>query len=94
VECKFDPVKDALNLEKHGVSLALAEVLFGGPHIAIADNRFDYGETRQIAFGFINDRLFVCVYADRDDERRVISLRKANTREVRRYGQKIEQGGP
>lgn len=68
----------------------MAEVLFSGPHISVADNRFDYGETRQIAFGFINDRLFVCVYADRDDERRVISLRKANTREVKRYGEKIE----
>ncbi|MGC2787336.1 MAG: BrnT family toxin [Roseiarcus sp.] len=51
---------------------------------------FDYGETRQIAFGFINNRLFVCVYTDRGDERRVISLRKANSREVRRYGEEIE----
>jgi uncharacterized DUF497 family protein len=72
------------------VSLALAEVLFGGPPTAVADSRFDYGETRQIAFGFINNRLFVCVFTDRDNERRIISLRKANSREVRRYGQKIE----
>jgi uncharacterized DUF497 family protein len=93
VKCTFDSVKNALNQEKHGVSLALAEVLFGGPHTSIADNRFDYGETRQIAFGFINNRLFVCVYADRGGDRRIISLRKANTREVRRYGEKIEQGG-
>jgi putative transcriptional regulator len=57
------------------VSLALAEVLFDGPHISVADRRFDYGETRQIAFGFINNRLFVCVYADRDGGRRIISLR-------------------
>jgi uncharacterized protein len=76
--------------EKRGLSLALAEVLFSGPYISIADHRFDYGETSQIVFGFINNRLFVCVYTDRDDERRVISLRKANTREVRRYGEKIE----
>jgi uncharacterized DUF497 family protein len=79
-----------MNQAKHGVSLALAEVLFSGPHMSVADRRFDYGETRQIAFGFINKRLFVCVYTDRDGERRVISLRKANTREVRRYGEKVE----
>jgi uncharacterized DUF497 family protein len=90
VECTFDAAKDATNQEKHGVSLALAEVLFSVPHVSVADRRFDYGETRQIAFGFINKRLFVCVYTDRDDERRVISLRKANTREVRRYGEKIK----
>ena len=60
------PAKDAVNQEKHGVSLALAEVLFDGPHTSVADRRFDYGETRQIVFGFINNRLFGCVYADRD----------------------------
>ena len=47
--------------------------------MSVVDNRFDYGATRQIAFGFINRRLFVCVCADRGDERRVISLRKANS---------------
>jgi uncharacterized protein len=86
----FDPVKDAVNRRKHGVSLALAEVLFNGPHMSVDDSRFDYGETRSIAFGFINRRPFVCVYTDRNDERRVISLRKANTREVKRYGEKID----
>lgn len=90
MKCAFDAVKDALNQEKHQVSLALAEVLFNGPHTSVGDSRFDYGETRQIAFGFINRRLFVCVYTDRDEERRVISLRKANSREVKRYGEKIE----
>ena len=90
VKCTFDPAKDVINRNKHGVSLALAEILFAGPHVSVADSRFNYGETRQIAFGFIRNRLFVCVFADRGDERRVISLRKANTREVKRYGEKIE----
>lgn len=86
----FDPAKDAVNRAKHGVSLALAEVLFAGAHMTVTDDRFDYGEVRQIAFGHIRDRLFVCVYADRGDERRVISLRKANEREVRRYAQDLK----
>jgi uncharacterized protein len=90
VKCAFDLAKDAANQQKHGVSLALAQVLFKGPHLSVTDSRFDYGETRQIAFGFINRRLFVCVYADRGGERRVISLRKANSREGKRYGEKIE----
>lgn len=90
VKHTFDSAKDAANLNKHGVSLALAEVLFAGPHMSSVDDRFDYGETRQIAFGLIRNRLFACVYADRGSERRIISLRKANTREVRRYGEKIK----
>lgn len=56
----------------------------------MADDRFDYGEVREVAFGFINHRFFVCVYVDRGDERRVISLRKANNREVKRYGKEFE----
>ncbi|MGD0565214.1 MAG: BrnT family toxin [Roseiarcus sp.] len=86
----FDPAKDAVNRAKHGVSLALGEVPFARPYVSIADDRFDYGETRQVAFGVINDRLFACVYVDRNGERRIISLRKANQREARRYGQDVE----
>jgi len=82
----FDPAKDAINQAKHGVSLALAEVLFAGSHLSMTDDRFDYSEVRQIAFGRIQGRLFACVYADRNAERRIISLRKANGREVKRYG--------
>ena len=78
------------NREKHGVGLALAEALFAGPHVSMADDRFDYGEPRQLAFGLIEGRLFACVYVDRETERRVISLRKANGREVKRYGQGLK----
>jgi len=68
----------------------LAEILFAGPHVSMADDRFNYGEVREVAFGLINDRLFVCVYADREAERRVILLRKANQREVKRYGESLK----
>ena len=85
----YDPTKDTANPAKHGVSLALAEVLFAGPQVSMTDDRFEYGEVRKVAFGLINDRLFVCVYA-REAERRVISLRKANMREVKRYGENLE----
>ena len=43
VEYHFDPSKDTVNRAKHGVSLALAEVLFAGPHLTLGDDRFDYG---------------------------------------------------
>ena len=86
----FDPAKDKVNRAKHGVSLALAEILFAGPHVSVVDDRFDYGEVREVALGLINDRVFVCVYADQNAERRVISLRKANKREVKRYGENVE----
>ena len=86
----FEPAKDEGNRAKHGVSLALAEVLFAGPQATVADDRFDYGEVRKVAFGLINGRLFACVYTDRGVQRRVISLRKANKREVKRYGENLK----
>ena len=39
-----------------------------GPVYCITDDRFDYAEPREVAFGLINDRLFVCVFTDREAE--------------------------
>lgn len=81
----FDPAKDKTNLAKHSVSLCLAEFLFAGRFISQVDDRFDYNEIRHVAIGEIGGLVFVCVYVDRCGDRRIISLRRANKREVRRY---------
>jgi uncharacterized DUF497 family protein len=49
------------------------------------DTRMEYGEVRIIALALIKTRLFYVVFTDRGDHRRIISLRKANAREVKRY---------
>ncbi len=77
--------KDLLNQEKHGVSLSLANQLEWDWALATIDERKDYGETRIIGFAPIADRVYCVVFVDRGDQRRVISLRKANQREVKRY---------
>ncbi|WP_085307414.1 BrnT family toxin [Planktotalea arctica] len=46
------------------------------------DNRVEYGERRFISIGLIGDRHFVAVWTRRDDALRLISLQKANKREV------------
>lgn len=81
----FDPAKDQANIEKHGCSLALAERLEWDEAYIVADARFDYGEERCIAFGYIGRRLYICIFTDRELVRRIISLRKANDREERAY---------
>ena len=83
----FDPAKDQANIEKHGCSLALAERFDWDETYTIPDTRFDYGEVRFIAIGYIGPRLYVGVYTDRGDIRRMIGLRKANPREERKYAQ-------
>ena len=54
------------------------------------DDRFDYGETRYVAFGPIDDTLYCLVFTFRGTNVRAISLRKANRRENRRYGHETE----
>ncbi|MDY6215141.1 BrnT family toxin [Actinobacillus porcinus] len=49
------------------------------------DLRKDYGEERFEAMGFIGTRLHILVFCVRQNAIRVISLRKANNREVRAY---------
>ena len=53
------------------------------------DTRREYGERRMIhdCLGYIGVRLYCAIYVDRGDERRIISLRKANSREVKHYAE-------
>ena len=85
---EFDSVKDAANRSKHRLSLAAALAVFDGPFVEDVDERSDYGETRFVAIGpipAVGGRLFVVVYTWRNAQRRVISFRKANDRESRKY---------
>lgn len=83
----FDPAKDALNFAKHGVSLAEVARLDWDNALVSADDRHNYGEPRQVALAPMDGRLWVVVFTQRPDGRRIISLRKANLREYRRYEQ-------
>lgn len=82
----YDPAKDCNNRKKHGVSLAEAEHLDWSTALERLDARNDYGEDRYTALGFIGDRLYYMVFAERAEERRIISLRKASKREYKEYG--------
>tara|TARA_R110000823_G_scaffold29351_3_gene85205 strand:+ start:83 stop:352 length:270 start_codon:yes stop_codon:yes gene_type:complete len=85
----YDPGKDATNTAKHGVSLADAVLLEWECMWVIEDARTDYGERRMIGFAPIGSRVHCVVFTERGEVRRVISLRKANRREVRLYADKI-----
>lgn len=83
----FDAAKDAINMEKHGVSLTNATRIDWDVALTWQDTRRDYGETRMIALAPIDERLYCVVYVDRGNDQRIISLRKANQREFDLYEQ-------
>ena len=82
----FDPAKDAINREKHGLSLAeAAEFDFEGA-VVLVDERLDYGETRYRAFARIGDEGYCLAFALSRETVRAISYRRAHDKELRRYG--------
>ena len=80
-----DPKKEDQNIAERGLSLELAEQLDWTTALIWEDQRKDYGEHRYCVLGFIKDRLHSVVFTPRNGKPRVISLRKANKREVNRY---------
>ncbi|WP_397475412.1 BrnT family toxin [Pusillimonas sp.] len=83
----YDVAKDKANRAKHGVSLSLARGLDWPEVMAKPDTRRDYGELREIGYGVIENRLYCVVFTQRRNMMHVISLRKANSREVKNYAE-------
>ena len=86
---EFDPAKDASNQAKHGVSLARAADLNWDAALVWIDDRFEYAELRMIALAPKIKILYYVAFVDRGGVRRVISLRRANRREVKHYVESI-----
>ena len=82
---EWDEAKRRANLAKHGVDFTLVEAFEFETALVEADERRAYGEDRKTALGFIGPRLYVLVFVTRSGLVRVISLRKANRREMERY---------
>jgi len=87
VRITFDPAKEEINIAKHGVSLSLATEFEWDTAVVWPDTRKDYGESRMACLGYVGLRIYAMVFVDRANVRRVVSLRKANRREVERYAQ-------
>jgi len=86
MQYEFDADKQAINLRKHGIDLRDAAYVFLDTHrLDAADERKDYGEERRVVVGTVEDRVWVVLYTRRTDAIRLISARKANEREQKRY---------
>lgn len=88
MEFEWDEAKSDACYAERGFDFAYVVRVFLDPsRIVERDDRFDYGETRYRVFGVIEGRLFVVVVTPRPTGLRLISARKANRKEVARYGQ-------
>ncbi len=87
MKIEFDPDKNRRNITERQISFELAEEFEWDTALIWEDNRQNYGETRFCALGYIGVRIYHLVFTLRDERLRVISLRKANRREVNKYAE-------
>ena len=86
MQIEFDFKKQTINLRKHGIDLRDAAYVFlDARRLDAVAERQEYGEERRVVIGAVEDRVWVVVYTRRTDAIRLISARKANEREQKRY---------
>jgi uncharacterized DUF497 family protein len=90
---EWDPAKEEKNIKEREIDFATASQIWDGSIVEKVDERRDYGETRIIATGEFDGSVLVVVYTWRGEARRIISARKANSREKRRYKEEIARRG-
>ena len=90
-EFEWDPDKAEENIRKHKVEFSTASRIWEGVVLEQDDTRYDYGESRLQALGEVDGRLMVVVFTWRGTARRIISARKANPREKRRFEAQVRR---
>ena len=82
----FDPKQDAANLKKHGVSLTEGDGVLSDPLAVTIEDESAEGEQRFVSLGAsMFGSLMVVVWTPRNDDVRIISVRKPTPRERRSY---------
>jgi hypothetical protein len=86
VEFEWNSAKALINLRKHKVPFLMAcEVFKDGDKLERADASSEYGEERWIVLGRVEQTILFVVYTQRGQRIRLISARRANRDEQRRY---------
>jgi uncharacterized DUF497 family protein len=82
---EFDDVKREITLFTRGLDMSRANEIFEASHMVQIDYRKNYGEVRVFSFGYLESIPVVVVWTYRGIKRRIISLRRANEREIKKY---------
>lgn len=85
---EWDENKRLSNKLKHGFDFLDAHLVFTEEALIEEDQRKDYREKRYTLVGPMSNRLIIVIFSKRDDGIRIISMRKANQREQKKYNQK------
>jgi uncharacterized protein len=89
MKIEFDPEKRKQTLIHRGLDMADAELVLDSTNLTFPDLRNEYGEERFISIGLIEDRMVYVAWTLREGVHRIISMRKANDREQKKYGSRL-----
>lgn len=81
----YDPKKRLKTLQERGLDFDHAPEMFADLHFTTPDLRRDCGENREISIGVVKGKVVVIVWTERDESRRIISMRRADEDERERY---------
>ena len=87
---EWDKNKESINIDKHGLDFKLSSHLFKSKMVFYEDQRKSYNEKRYIGYGVVSERCINIVFTVRKRTIRVISLRRANKSEIRKYNKAIK----
>lgn len=87
MKLEYDPNKNQWNIKNRGLCFDRAADLDWASAQIIEDVRNDYPERRFVVAAFLETRLHILCFTPIEGGIRVISFRKANKREVKRYEQ-------
>ncbi|PCE26314.1 hypothetical protein BWP39_17495 [Paraburkholderia acidicola] len=93
MEITFDPAWRNPAFEEPALAFEDAALVFEGRTLDWVDDRFDYPEERIITVGHLADRIVIVIWIQRGEARHVISMRKANEREKKRFTKRLGQDG-
>lgn len=85
LEFEWDNEKNKSNIEKHGLNFEDVDLVFNESFIVLLDERKDYQENRCLGYGLVKGRLFQVVFTRRVKKIRIISFRKSNKKEIKKY---------
>jgi uncharacterized DUF497 family protein len=81
---EFDPTKSLTNRDKHGINFDEAQALWKDGHRLEIQAKF-MDEPRFIVIGKIKDQHWSAVITYRDENIRIISVRRSRTEEIKLY---------
>jgi uncharacterized DUF497 family protein len=93
MDITYDPEKRAKTLAERGLDFEDAKHVFAEMALTVVDDRRDYGETRFQTMGWLNDRLIMIVWTERGQARHIISMRKCNDREEKKFKARVDRPG-